>query len=157
MKVTLVSSWQQKAPHVSAVNNKSYSTKRYCNLVELNTSSYYAIKARQALPVVLKPQQITLKATFMASGQTCGSRRLVKAMHRQGYIIGRYRVRSMMKSAQLVPVWKHKFIRTTDSKHTGRIAPNLVQQDFHVSRKNALWVADITYIRTQRAGFTWQQ
>lgn len=149
MKVKLVSTWQQKAPHVSAVNNKTYSTLRYCKLIGLNTSSYYAIKARQALPVAIKPEQIALKATFMASGQTYGSRRLVKAMRHRGYIIGRYRVRSMMKSAHLIPVWKRKFVRTTDSKHTGRIAPNLVQQDFRVSRKNAVWVADITYIRTQ--------
>ena len=85
----------------------------------------------------------------MASGQTYGSRRLVKAMRHRGLIIGRYRVRSMMKSAHLIPVWKCKFVRTSDSKHTGRIAPNLVQQDFRVSRKNAVWVADITYIRTQ--------
>ena len=124
-------------------------TLRYCKLIGLNTSSYYAIKARQALPVAIKPEQIALKATFMASGQTYGSRRLVKAMRHRGLIIGRYRVRSMMKSAHLIPVWKRKFVRTTDSKHTGRIAPNLVQQDFRVSRKNAVWVADITYIRTQ--------
>lgn len=149
MKVKLVSTWQQKAPHVSAVNNKTYSTLRYCKLIGLNTSSYYAIKARQALPVAIKPEQIALKATFMASGQTYGSRRLVKAMRHRGYIIGRYRVRRLMKSAHLIPVWKRKFVRTTDSKHTGRIAPNLVQQDFRVSRKNAVWVADITYIRTQ--------
>ena len=149
MKVKLVSTWQQKAPHVSAVNNKTYSTLRYCKLIGLNTSSYYAIKARQALPVAIKPEQIALKATFMASGQTYGSRRLVKAMRHREYIIGRYRVRRLMKSAHLIPVWKRKFVRTTDSKHTGRIAPNLVQQDFRVSRKNAVWVADITYIRTQ--------
>ena len=61
MKVNLVSTWQQKAPHVSAVNNKTYSTYRYCKLIGLNTSSYYAIKARQALPVVITPEQIALK------------------------------------------------------------------------------------------------
>ena len=85
----------------------------------------------------------------MASSQTHGSRRLVKAMRHRGFMIGRYRVRSMMESAHLIPVWKRKFVRTTDSKHTGHIAPNIVQQDFRVSRKNAVWVADITYIRTQ--------
>ncbi len=149
MKVNLVNTWQQKAPHGSAVSNKTYSTQRYCKLIGLNTSSYYAIKARQAIPAVIKPEQIALKASFMASGQTYGSRRLVQTMRHQGFTIGRYRVRRMMKSAQLVPVWKRKFVRTTDSRHTGRIAPNLLQQDFKVTRKNKVWVADITYIRTQ--------
>ena len=107
------------------------------------------MQARQALPVVIKPEKIALKASLMASGQTYGSRRLVQAMRHQGFIICRYRVRTLMKSAQLAPVWKRKFVRTTDSKHTGRIAPNLLQQDFKVFRKNKVWVADITYIRTQ--------
>jgi hypothetical protein len=63
--VNLVSTWQQKAAHVSTVNNKTYSTYRYCKLDRLNTSSYYAIKARQALPAVIKFEQVELKATFI--------------------------------------------------------------------------------------------
>lgn len=106
MKVNLVSTWQQKAPDVSAVNSKVYCTQRYCKLIELNTSSYYAIKARQALPAVIKPEQVALKSAFTASGQTYG-------------------------------------------KHIGRIAPNVLQQNFKVTQVNTVWVADITYIRTQ--------
>ena len=64
-------------------------------------------------------------------------------------MIGHYRVRTMMRAAQLVPVWKRKFVRTTDSKHRGRIAPNLLQQDFKVTQVNTVLVTDITYIRTQ--------
>jgi putative transposase len=70
-------------------------------------------------------------------------------MNNQGFTVGRYRVRSMMKAAQLMPVWKRKYVRTRDSKHTGRIAPNLLQQDFNVKKMNTVWVADITYICTQ--------
>ena len=52
--------------------------------------------------------QIALKAAFMASGQTYGSRRLVQVLTNQGDVIGRYRVRTMMRAAQLVSVWKRK-------------------------------------------------
>ena len=69
-------------------------------------------------------------------------------LNNQGDVIGRYRVRTMMKAAQLVPVWKRRFVRTTDSKHTGRIAPNLLQQDFKVNAMNQVWVADITPYRS---------
>ena len=37
---------------------------------------------------------------------------------------------------------------STDSKHNYPIAPNLLNQDFSVSRKNQVWVSDITYIET---------
>lgn len=45
--------------------------------------------------------------------------------------------------------WKRKFVRTTHSQHARRIAPNLLQQDFDIKAPNRVWVADITYIRTQ--------
>lgn len=65
MKVNLVNTWQQKTPHVlisgSTVNHKTYSTQRYCKLIGINSSSYYAMKARQALPVVIKPEQLYWK------------------------------------------------------------------------------------------------
>ena len=144
MKVQLVKVWQQKA-----VSAKSTTISRCCKLIDLQPSSYYAITVRQALPPKVDNTQIALQAAFMASGQSYGSRRLMRALNRQGFNVGRYRVRTMMKVAQLVPVWKRKFVRTTDSKHTGRIAPNLLQQDFKVTRMNTVWVADITYIRTQ--------
>ena len=144
MKVKLVQVWQQKA-----ATAKSTSINRCCKLIDLQPSSYYAITGHLALPPKMDHTQIALKAAFMASGQTYGSRRLMRTLNNQGLAVGRYRVRSLMKAAQLVPVWKRKFVRTTDSKHTGRIAPNLLQQDFKVTTMNAVWVADITYIRTQ--------
>ena len=70
-------------------------------------------------------------------------------LNKQGFTVGRCRVRSMMKASALNPVWKRKFVRTTDSLHTGRIAPNLLHQNFNVSAPNRVGVADITYIRTQ--------
>ena len=144
MKVKLVQVWQQKA-----ALTKSTTISRCCKLIDLQPSSYYAIMVQLALPPRVDNAQIALQAAFMTSGQTYGSRRLVSVLNRQGFNAGRYRVRSMMKVAQLVPVWKRKFVRTTDSRHTGRIAPNLLQQDFNTKRMNEVWVADITYIRTQ--------
>lgn len=144
MKVKLVQVWQQKAiPHQSA------SISRCCKLIDLPSSSYYAITMQQALPPKVDHMQLALKAAFIASGQTYGSRRLMRALNKQAFTVGRYRVRSMMKAARLTPVWKRKFVRTTDSCHTGRIAPNLLQQNFNVRAPNRVWVADITYIRTQ--------
>ena len=144
MKVKLVQVWQQKA-----VSTKSTSINRCCKLIDLQPSSYYAITVQQALSPKVDATQVVLNTAFMASGQTYGSRRLMRVLNKQGFSVGRYRVRTLMKAAKLVPVWKRKFVRMTDSKHTGRIAPNLLQQDFTVSKMNAVRVADITYIRTQ--------
>ena len=43
---------------------------------------------------------------------------------------------------------KRKFKTTTDSKHTLPVAENILDQQFKVSRPNAVWVSDITYVPT---------
>ena len=64
MKVDLVNTWQQKAAHAliagSAVQAKTYSTQGCYKLIGLNTSSYYAIQARQVLPVMGYSRQMGL-------------------------------------------------------------------------------------------------
>ena len=144
MKVKLVQVWQQRATRA-----KSIPVSHCCQLIGLSPSSYYAITGQQALPPKVDALPLALKAAFIASGQTYGSRRLLRVLNKQGFTVGRYRVRSMMKASALNPVWKRKFVRTTDSRHTGRIAPNWLHQNFNVSAPNRVWVADITYIRTQ--------
>ena len=53
-----------------------------------------------------------------------------------------------MRKAGLKPVWKRKFIHTTDSKHDLPIAANVLDRQFNPVAPNMAYVADITYIRT---------
>lgn len=90
-----------------------------------------------------------MKAAFIASHQSYGSRRLVTAMANEGFHIGRYKVRRLMRQAALKPVWKRKFIHTTDSKHDLPIAANVLNRQFNPAAPNLAYVSDITYIRTE--------
>jgi transposase InsO family protein len=47
------------------------------------------------------------------------------------------------------PVWKRKFVHTTDSCHTLPIADNVLDRQFKPAAANISWVADMTYIRTR--------
>ena len=84
----------------------------------------------------------------MASHQSYGSRRLVTAMANAGVRIGRYKVRRLMRQAALKPVWKRKFVHTTDSKHGLPVAANVLNRQFNPAAPNLAYVSDITYIRT---------
>uniref|UniRef100_UPI00211563A9 IS3 family transposase n=2 Tax=unclassified Pseudomonas TaxID=196821 RepID=UPI00211563A9 len=96
------------------------------------------------------PVAASLKALFMSCGRTYGSRRLHAALNSEGVRVGRYRVRRLMREHRLRPVWKRKFVHTTNSKHDLPIASNLLARQFDPPAVNQAWVADITYIRTRR-------
>jgi transposase InsO family protein len=70
------------------------------------------------------------------------------ALRAQGERIGRYRVRTLMRAAQLRPRWRPKFVATTHSRHDLPVAPNVLERRFDVNQPDRAWVSDITYIRT---------
>jgi putative transposase len=106
-----------------------------CRLLQISRAGYYQHWQRrtQAADIVTT---VHLKAAFTASGSTYGSRRLVNALQAQGLATGRYRVRRLMREAALHPVWKRKFIRTTDSRHDLPIAGNLLDRKFEPALLN---------------------
>jgi len=84
------------------------------------------------------------------ANQRCyGSRRIMDELKAQRIIIGRYKVRRLMREAGLKPVWQKKFVNTTDSKHDLPVAENLLNRQFNSVKSNQAWTSDITYIRTR--------
>ncbi|EPN36455.1 transposase IS3/IS911 family protein, partial [Pseudomonas syringae pv. actinidiae ICMP 18883] len=90
-----------------------------------------------------------IKATFESTEQCYGSRRLVSVLRNEGVSIGRFKVRRLMKQQGLRPIWKRKFVHTTNSNHNFPVAENLLNRQFNPEAINQSWVADITYIRTR--------
>lgn len=95
------------------------------------------------------PDPIHLQAVFDSSGRCYGSRRLRKALEAKGHSVGRQRIRKLMRLNGLRPVWKRKFIHTTDSNHDLPTAANVLDRQFEPATPNAACVSDITYIRTR--------
>lgn len=118
-----------------------------CRILDVSRSGFYDAQRRTAKPAVCKAS-VHLKAAFTASHQSYGSRRLATALASEGFTIGRYKVRSLMRKADLKPVWKRKFVHTTDSKHDLPIAANVLNRQFNPTAPNLAYVSDITYIRT---------
>jgi putative transposase len=53
-----------------------------------------------------------------------------------------------MRENDLKAHHKRRFKKTTDSEHKGRIAANLLAQDFSATAPDQKWAADISYIWT---------
>lgn len=133
---------------VEQLQKKAIPVVASCDALEVSRSGYYAWRQRVSEPVCCK-EMVYLKAAFAVSHRSYGSRRLVSAMANSGISIGRFRVRRLMREARLVPVWKRKFVHTTNSNHDLPIAQNVLARQFNPSKPNLAYVSDITYIRTR--------
>ena len=71
-----------------------------------------------------------MKSLFTDSRQSMGSRRLSRQLTAEGFSIGRYRARRLMKSMGLVVKSKRKYKVTTDSKHRLPVADNVLNRAF---------------------------
>ena len=82
--------------------------------------------------------------------QTYGSPRMWLELLERGIEVSLNTVAKWMREIGVKVKTKKKFVRTTDSKHQLSVAENLLNQDFQqVSRKNEVWLSDITYIKTK--------
>ena len=128
---------------VEDLQKKAISVSQACRVLDVSRSGYYAAAKRaQAAPVVCA-DSVHVKAAFAASGRTYGSRRVRAALCTQGVTMGRYRVRSLMRTNGLRPVWRRKFIHTTDSKHAMPVSSNVLARQFERPLPNQAWVCDI--------------
>jgi putative transposase len=60
----------------------------------------------------------------------------------------KYKLLHLMRENGLRGRSKRRFKRTTDSKHGGPSARNLLARKFHVDEPNRAWVTDVTAIAT---------
>ena len=121
-----------------------------CRVLEVNRSYYYDSIKREGQETSKQQQALEKRVTelFEAHRQTYGSRRLTKALVSEGFQVGRYRIRNLMKKLGLIVRYPKRFRATTDSQHNYRIADNLLDRQFEVDVPNQVWTTDITYLWT---------
>ena len=120
-----------------------------CRLLEVSRSGYYAARWRTTRPATICAVTVPLAAAFAASGRSDGSGRLSAALQSQGVKVGWHRVRTHSRNHGLRPIWKRKFIPTTDSRHALPIVDNRLDRRFEPGTANVAWVSDLTSIRTR--------
>ena len=90
-----------------------------------------------------------IRASHDASRATYGAPRIVRDLRDAGERVGQKRVARLLRAAGLQGVSRRRaWRRTTVRDPHARPAPDLVQRQFRASRRDALWVADITYVPT---------
>ena len=127
-----------------------YPVTALCRVMQVSTSAYYAWCGHGGEVVDSETWRLChrMKALFAESRQSLGSRQMMKQLCKEGFQIGRYRVRKLMKKLHLAVSRKKRFVLTTDSGHGLPVAENLLDRDFAPTDRDRVWTTDITYIWT---------
>jgi transposase InsO family protein len=117
--------------------------------MEVTRSAYYRyLKDReQNIEKDLK-LIVELKILHKQSNASYGSRRMTKSLSDNGYKIGRFKVRRLMRQNGISCKQRRKYTLTTQSNHKMAVAENILNRDFNVENPNCKWVSDITYLWT---------
>jgi putative transposase len=88
-----------------------------------------------------------IRASFMASQGIYGAPRVFLDLREAGETCSKHRVARLMREANLRALHGYRTRRWSVGKPAVLI-PNLLKRQFTVTRRNKVWVTDITYIRT---------
>lgn len=129
-----------------------YSIDQLCATLAVTRSGYHAW-VRRAPGIRAQANTALLPLITQAhreSRQTYGSPRIRIWLRQHGQHCGRRRVARLMRMAGLSNRPRRRFrpVSLTDSNHNLPVAPNRLRDLVIPQRRNAVWVADITYVET---------
>ncbi len=129
-----------------------FPVEKMCNVLKVSRSSYYNWLKCGPSKHWLANERIMffIQKVFKESYESYGAPRIKKALEKYGYFVSRRRISKLMKLLGLLVRRSYKFRALTDSNHKYMVAPNLLNQNFKVDRKNQVWVSDMTYIATKQ-------
>lgn len=124
--------------------NPDLSISKQCRLLDIKRSTYYY------KPAPIKDKHFELMKyidRLYLKYPTFGTRRMTTWLRREGYIVGRKRVRRLMRIMGLRAIYPRQ--RTTIANMAHKKYPYLLR-DLVIDRPNQVWATDITYIPMRR-------
>ena len=121
-----------------------------CTVMKVSRSAYYSWHKRPAKVITADELHLyrRLKALFKESRNSLGSRELSRKLREEGFHIGRYRTRTLMRRLNLRVQQRVAYKVTTKRKHSDAVADDLLNRNFNPVDKDEVWSGDITYLRT---------
>jgi transposase InsO family protein len=132
--------------------SNEYPVADLCQALAVTRSGYHARNRRQ--PGVRAQANAALlpliEQAHWESRNTYGSPRVHRWLAQRGHGCGRHRVARLMRAARLRSQIRRRFrpLSLTDSDHDLPISPNRLREVTLPLRRDAVWVADITYVNT---------
>ena len=129
-----------------------YPIDQLCAPLAVTRSGYHAWASRQPGPRAQANAALLplITQAHRESRQTYGSPRIRIWLQQRGQPCGRQRISKLMRAAGLHSRPRRRFrpVSLTDSNHNLPVAPNRLRELEVPKQRDAIWVADITYVET---------
>jgi len=121
-------------------------------MLEVSPSGYHDWRDRPESSSSRENKRLTAKIAYyhQQSRKIYGSPKIHEDLLDAGETCSVNRVARLMKAADIQSKVARKFVITTNSKNTLQPAPDLLQRQFTVDRRNQAWVSDTTFIPTRQ-------
>lgn len=124
-----------------------------CRVLQVSRSGFFAWLKRPLSQRRRRQQELIekIKAAYQENRELYGSPRVHRALLIEGHRVSRNTVAKLMRQAKIRAKTRRRLLpRTTDSSHQRPVADNLLERDFTASGPDCKWVADITYVPTDK-------
>lgn len=127
-----------------------YPVQRLCQVMGVSTSGYYAWRKRRPSRRAVADEALLadIRQIHAEAHESYGYRRVLRALLALRHRVGRDRVARLMRQNGIVAQRKWRRKSTTRVTKVLPQVPNLLERRFTADRPNAVWVADISYVRT---------
>lgn len=129
----------------------SYPTRWMCSALEVSGRGFRSWRSRGDSNRIREDRRllVNIRSSFEQSGRTYGSPRVLKDLREINLSPARKRVARIMRENGLAAIQRRAFRLTTQSGHGLPVFENLLDRQFEVDRPNRVWLADITYVKTE--------
>jgi len=136
--------------------SQEYPVRLLTDVLEVLKSTYYASKYRRPSPRSQENEQLKqeILQIYEKSKRRYGAPQITYKLKQSGWKIGQKRVQRLMRELGIRSITRKKYRPATNhEKVTAR--ENLLKQDFSTTSIKQKWGADITYVHTQKEGWTY--
>jgi putative transposase len=125
-------------------DHRRLSIVRQCELASISRSSFYrepTVESEATLRLMRLIDEHFLETPWY------GSRQMARHLRRNGWCIGRHRIRRLMTKMGLAPIYQHPKTREPHPRH--KVYPYLLRH-LTIDQPNQVLCADVTYIPMRR-------
>lgn len=124
-----------------------------CDCYDMNRDAFYKYRKRIVKRKTVEEKVVALVQNERKEQPRIGSRKLHFTLQEQFKLenlkVGRDRLFDILRDNKMLIRRKKAYTKTTNSFHRFYKYKNMIK-DMEITRPNQVWVADITYIRTQK-------